>query len=256
MNLKLIGLLVVLFGSLNVGEPSINFTLACVLFAITDEIMKFALSIIHRHHSWIIRDIRTVNFIISFLLLYSTSRVMIEITRYSMHLDISFLFVMSVKLFFDGCIVAASIITMIHFYELVIGPKISNFVKETRTMIIAKFDDSMNMAIAIDPRLSHFIRRNPNNVPAAPICLGEEKLNAIAPLRCAGLENMPSDIDYVCAICRDEIDPRCLTRTLPCCKKTYHAKCINELLCRYSKQCPLCKDDLSCRSRAQTQVQA
>jgi len=76
--------------------------------------------------------------------------------------------------------------------------------------------------------------------------LTQKEMDEIAPLRCAGLENIKEDIENDferpdnCIICLDEFKKETLHRTLPC-KHTFHAYCIDPWLLKSAGACPICK---------------
>ena len=76
----------------------------------------------------------------------------------------------------------------------------------------------------------------------------QEEIDNLAPLRCAGLDNVKTDDEInkdferpeSCIICLEEFKEKELHRTLPC-LHTFHASCIDPWLLKSAGLCPICK---------------
>ena len=73
--------------------------------------------------------------------------------------------------------------------------------------------------------------------------LSIEQLEAVAPLKCAGLKNNTNDDLYVeetCSICLNDFSIKELHRSLPC-RHTFHVDCCDTWVLKHNA-CPICRD--------------
>lgn len=91
----------------------------------------------------------------------------------------------------------------------------------------------------------------PPNIRQEIMPITHDEIDKIAPLRCAGLNNVKKEEEIInefekpesCIICLEEFNAKELHRTLPC-FHTFHAGCIDSWLLKSAGLCPICKSKL------------